>query len=793
MTNQQPKPVSLRDIDIGYYIRHYLTLFWRWKWYIFIVGPLVAGGWITYVLKAGAIRPELTATALIGLEDAGNISAVRDVGETGHGRVELIRSRNFLAEIVDTLSLRLIMKQDARHEIFDSIWVDSTAAMGRYVFDIDKRDKTAYKLSYWNQQFGYEDKLLKTGRLVTLDTIQPPGMLLDFGDEFLKQPRRVVFFVVRDRDAVDLLRKNMKIERGNKQYVPVSLKGRDYHLITKTINTIVDHFVARNLHFRKRKTAEVLSVLQKQLERASEQLNAAELSLKRYREANPTIGLGNDALSSLNEMTDLESTKLKATEAKEQAQELADRYRKMSENERGIIIDEIVAFLQSRTVPGAMVLNNELREQKSEINALRSGYSKNHPMVAEAERKIDRTNAKILDKLNAFIKDIATRIEKSDKGLGRLSHRLQSLPAKEMRLAELERQRQINSQIHTTVLSRYNQAKIANAVEVADVFVMDHAVAPHPPPDFISMLLRIAFGMVLGFGAAFAPPLAVDLFDKTARTETEVKRMLDYTVIECIPSIESADGKKKRKRKDRNAKDGIKGGRRRRKIDEKLITADYAPNFVNELFRSLRAKIMLRTHNCTKRKLAVTSLNMGEGKSLISANVAITTAQQKLRTLLMDGDLRRGVLHNSFVLRKRPGLSTLLFSEDPITSESLTDFIQETHVPNLHLMSSGPNVPNPSELLASPRLQTALDRAFEMFDVVIMDTPPLGVAADAAVLKNWFDNYLVVIKAGTTNLVDLQKRIAEFPGLSDRIMGLILNHAVIDRRLRSYRYSNYTY
>ncbi|MDD5675986.1 MAG: hypothetical protein PHC61_17580, partial [Chitinivibrionales bacterium] len=195
----QQAPTSLRDIDFNYYIRRYGNLFWRWKWYIIISGPLVTAAWIIYIFKFGSIQPALDATAFIGIENTSDmtgvkdISVIRDIREPAQEKADLLKSRNFLGSVVDKLSLRLVVAKEFRKTVFDSLYVDSTAAMGRYEFRVDK-NKENYTFNYWNRQFGKDAKIIRTGRLVVLDTVTLPGMYLKFSNDFLKNAHDVKFF-----------------------------------------------------------------------------------------------------------------------------------------------------------------------------------------------------------------------------------------------------------------------------------------------------------------------------------------------------------------------------------------------------------------------------------------------------------------------------------------------------------------------------------------------------------------------------------------------------------------------
>jgi tyrosine-protein kinase Etk/Wzc len=481
---------------------------------------------------------------------------------------------------------------------------------------------------------------------------------------------------------------------------------------------------------------------------------------------------------------ELETTKFSRQSALEEAQRLKAQLQASSGAQGRQVATEVLLFLSSHQVTAAPVLQAERSGLLAELDAMEQNYAKNHPSVTRVREKLAGVEEKIVTTLDSFIADTKESIAGNRHQVLQHEEKLQNLPSKELHLTKVQRQYQIASEIHSNVLSRYNQTKIANAVEVADVFVMDRAVVPEAPPDSVNMLLRLLMGLAFGLVASVGPVVVYDLFDKTARTEEEVMHLLALPVLECIPDIHVEKPRKHTRSSD---------GKLQREIDPKLVTLDFSPAFVSELHRSLRAKLMLRLGNEQKKSFTVTSFGMSEGKSLLSANIAISMAQQQLKTVLIDGDLRRGVLHNTFVLKKKPGLADLLFSESPVDDESVDGLLQQTHVPNLSLISTGPNVPNPAELLASPRLGLLRDILDRRFDVIIFDTPPLGVAADAATVKDIFQHYLVVIKAGNTNLMQLRKKLREYPGVWDKILGVVLNGAPMDRKLRYYRYSNYHY
>ena len=193
------------------------------------------------------------------------------------------------------------------------------------------------------------------------------------------------------------------------------------------------------------------------------------------------------------------------------------------------------------------------------------------------------------------------------------------------------------------------------------------------------------------------------------------------------------------------------------------------------------------------KSIFITSLNPNEGKSLNASNLAITFAQQKLPTLLIDADLRRGVLHHSFACKKKPGFSDFLYSNADINDENIKKVIQQTHIPNLYLLSSGRPIPNPSEVLGSDRSREVIKFLISRFGFVIIDTPPIMVTSDAVIISQYVDTGLFVVRAEKTNTSHVKDKISEYGEFSNRLKGMLLNFARYEISSENYKYSYYNY
>jgi non-specific protein-tyrosine kinase len=192
-----------------------------------------------------------------------------------------------------------------------------------------------------------------------------------------------------------------------------------------------------------------------------------------------------------------------------------------------------------------------------------------------------------------------------------------------------------------------------------------------------------------------------------------------------------------------------------------------------EAYRGLRTNIQFSAAERPLRSLLVTSAGPGEGKSTAAANLAVVMAQADVKTVLVDCDLRRPSLHEIFHLRNASGLTNLFLAGDGQAGELP---LQQTAVPNLWLLPSGPLPPNPAELLGSSRMDTALTRLAERADVVILDSPPVAAVTDAAVLSTKVDGVLLVVGAGTVKRDVVRRAKSQLEAVNARVLGIAVTN-----------------
>ena len=203
---------------------------------------------------------------------------------------------------------------------------------------------------------------------------------------------------------------------------------------------------------------------------------------------------------------------------------------------------------------------------------------------------------------------------------------------------------------------------------------------------------------------------------------------------------------------------------------------------VTEAYRAIRTNLRFTTIDKTLRTLIITSANSGEGKSLTTANLAVVMAQLGLSVILIDADLRKPTQHRLFHLAQQPGLSNALLA----TNQHPHAYLQTVALPNLSILTSGIEPPNPAELLGSQQMKRLLEQLQEQADVILLDMPPLLAVTDAAVLASSVQDILLVVNAKRTPRAAFTRAVAVLQRVDAHLCGVILNE--FSHTSRSYAY-----
>lgn len=223
-------------------------------------------------------------------------------------------------------------------------------------------------------------------------------------------------------------------------------------------------------------------------------------------------------------------------------------------------------------------------------------------------------------------------------------------------------------------------------------------------------------------------------------------------------------------------------GRKKRKPLRQLITHKEPKSRIAEQYRNIRTNIEFTSVDNHIRSIIVTSVDPGDGKTTTIANLAVVFGQQGKKVLLIGADLRKPTLQNLFAAYSPNGLTNLLSGQT-----SFVQCIQKTDIENVYVMSAGPIPPNPAELLGYRKMDEVLLEAYKMFDIVLIDTPPVMAVTDAQILANKCDGVVLVARSEKTEKDKLIKVKQILDKASGKLLGVILN----DKREEQESYGYY--
>jgi len=304
---------------------------------------------------------------------------------------------------------------------------------------------------------------------------------------------------------------------------------------------------------------------------------------------------------------------------------------------------------------------------------------------------------------------------------------------------------------HATLLQNYGAVQLAETQSGGSVVVVDPAKVPEKPirpRTKLNVLLAAIVGAMLATGVVFL----VEYLDDTLKTADDVQNTLGVTTLALVARTPNGKG-------DTAPQDRL------------VATASSKSPFA-EPYRVLRTNIRFSGVDKPVQTLMVTSSSPNEGKSTTVANLAIVMAQAGKKVIIIETDLRRPVLHDVFGVPNDQGVTNALVQ----TEATLDGLVQPTTYENLRVITSGPLPPNPSELLDSQRMRQFVNTLKEEADILLFDSPPVMVAADASILADLVDGTLVVINSGSTRREVAQQAIQTLIRGRARILGAVLNN-----------------
>ena len=547
----------------------------------------------------------------------------------------------------------------------------------------------------------------------------------------------------------------------NSRLVDVSYRSPHPELSSRIANALARQYIEQNLEFRFLATKEATEFLNARTAEQRKALEKSEQALQQYREKTGAMALEDRQNIVVQRLADINAAVTRARTERIEKESIYNQIRAIQGNRTAI--DTFPAILNNVFIQQLKGQQNELQRQQAQ---LAEKLGARHPEMVKVQSAIETTDARINAEVQKVVQALhndyqaALANERSlQASLDQQRAEAQELNRAAIQYGVLQRDATSNQSMFTGLLERSRETGISGELKTSNIRVVDQAETPRRPasPNKVRNLSLALFGgTLLGLGLAFF----FEYLDSHIKQPDEIKTHLGLSFLGMIPSFDPKE------------------------TTGPPLIGNGMPNEFSEAFRAIRTNVLFSSADAGSKSILVTSTGPGEGKSVVSANVAMSLAVAGQRVLLIDADMRRPKTHELFGIPLEPGLSNVMVG-DAKASEA----VKRTLTPNLWLLTAGKNPPNPAELLGSKRFKDFMETLGQHFDWVIIDSPPVMAVTDASIIAHSATGVVFVVAAEMTSRGPAKAALEQLDSAKAKYVGGILNR--VDVRRNPYYYARY--
>jgi polysaccharide biosynthesis transport protein len=578
----------------------------------------------------------------------------------------------------------------------------------------------------------------------------------------------------------------------------VSYKDADPHKAAEIVNTLISIYLEENLLAHRTRAIAARKFVEEQLPKTEATVKEAEAALKRFKSNNDIVALNEEASALVQTNRELHR------EISTAQVQLGDAVAQSAgiRNQLGLTSNQAIGSVALSQSVGVQEVLQKIQQLEADLANEETLFQPNNPKILTLQKRLARLNQVLAQRIEKKVgdqpspelqkhiqmgpveQDLTKQVIDLDAKRQGLQQQLsilrrvqesarqrnRSIPRLEAEQRELERKLEASQATHSQLLQKVGEIGIAEKQNVGNARVVARAQVPHTPvsPNQFAYFVPIVFGLV----SAGVTMYGLEALDKSVKNAEQAKQLLGFPILSVIPYADKVS-------------QGISQG----------THLDYCPAGVplirdksylslNSAYRVLHANVKFLKADFPPREIVITSSVPQEGKSTVTANLALAIAQSNQRVLLIDADLYRPLQHQIWDAKSRVGLSDVLSHQADVTTA-----IEEIS-PNLHLLPAG-TIPNNSlALIDSARMAALIERLSANYDFVLIDTPPLTRTTEALILGKMTDGIMFVIRPG---LVD-QESATYAKGLLEQsnqtVLGLVINDVATKPR-RSYYLTQY--
>lgn len=735
--SEQVKSSDRLSTDVGHEsdddqisFRRLFGTIWRRKWVVIITTLLFVGGAyailtrLTPIYSANAkVMLDARETNVVELEDV--ISGIPADSKYVQGEVAIIMSNQLLARVVDKLRL-----------------------------DRDREfNPTLRKKSFIR---GWREEAMASLPL-DLRLMLGMGGRGPVDPELAKEAERLA--IIRS-----LRRAVSAYQEGKSLVITIAVDSRSPRKAALIANQIADQYLVDQLEAKFEATRRATSWLNERVADLKARVAVAEAAVESYKERQSVSG-GQSAEITTQQLGEL-NTQLVAARA-----ELAQVRARYTQVQSIIKRQGLAAAGDVLSSPLILTLRTQSADLVRQQVELGQTYGERHPNMIAVRAKIkDVRDAiasevrKIVTGLNNEVGVARARVNTLDSSLKGLEKRATTISKQSVQLRQLEREASANRLIYENFLARFKETSEQEAIQQADARVISSA---QPPQNPAKPKKRIIFAMVgvLGFLIGLGLIFLLESLNNTFRTAVEMEARSGLPVLASLPRF----------------------GRHRRRSQVLSYVQDKPNSALAEGIRNLRTAVLLSNIDRPPKTIMLTSSLPGEGKSTTCILLAYLTVQMGKSAIIVDCDIRRPTLHNTFGVHDGPDIIAALDGSAP-----LHKVIREDHETGLHILPAIRSASQAADILSSRRFTQLIEDLQSRYDLVLLDTPPALLVSDAAVVGKYADATVYVVRWDKTPREAALQGMRQLSELGINLSGTVLS--LVDRAQEAkYAYYNYGY
>lgn len=759
-----------------------------WPWFVASIILFLALGYL-YIRKSTPIY-QVNASVLIkednsrgGFSNAknplGSLSGMGLISMSNNfdNEIEILNSRTLMKKVVINQNLYINYFEPRLFSFTRELY--KTAPLNVYItpeeadhlegtlklkFTQKDAQNWTVKITYWQDEEELEQEAT-VNRLpqvintpVGVLTVSENPNLKDAPAEVLEElPTKFVCAIAPPTATAIAYRKNITIDPSSKTttIALISMQSTSRQRATDFINTLVSLY-NKDANDEKNEIAEKTGeFIDKRIQLIGEELGSTENELADFKQRSGLTNLTKDAELALQENSEYNKARVSNSTQIRLVEFLRD-YIDNPQFGEDVIPSNV--GLEDKTLTNVInAYNTKIIERK---RLLRTSSEEN-PAIANLDVSIEATRRNVRTTVASVLEGLLITKKQLDEQAQKFENRISNTPQQEKELVSISRQREIKATLYTILLQKREENAITLASTANNSRIVEEALAsskPVSPRKKIIMLIAL----VLGVGVPFGFIYLIDLLKYKIENSEDIRKITDVPILAELPIGDKP----------------VNGGA--------IVVRENANGIMEEVFRSLRTNLLFLLQS-DQKVIMFSSTQPGEGKSFVAGNTAVSLALMGKKVIIMGMDIRKPGLNKVFHLSRRAdGITSYLSDPEHV---NLFDMVQQSDIsPNLDIIPGGPIPPNPTELVSGPALKNAIALFKEKYDYIIMDTAPIGMVTDSALIAQNADLCVYVCRADVTpkagyEFINTLRDDEQFPKVATVLNGIDLN-----QRKHSYSY-----